>query len=93
MEVGSAVARSSSRATRPCAADAAPPRYPHVREEASRSGQLDPRERPRAWARRRGSKQEGGGQGEGLELDPLGVCGRPAELKRLIKRNRHHLVY
>ena len=54
MEVGSAVARTSSRAARPCAADAAPLRYPHVREEASRSGLLGPRRRPRAWARRRG---------------------------------------
>ena len=59
MEADSAVARSSSRAARPYAADAAPPRYPHVREEASRSGLLDPRERPRASARRRGGKQEG----------------------------------
>ena len=49
MEAGSAVARTSSRAARPCAADAAPPRYPHVREEASRSGLLGPRRRPRAW--------------------------------------------
>ena len=60
MEAGSAVARTSSHAARPCAADAAPPRdaappkYPHVREEASRYGLLDPRRRPRAWARRRG---------------------------------------
>ena len=41
-KAGSAVARTSSRAARPCAADAAPPRYPHVREEASHSGLLDP---------------------------------------------------
>ena len=54
MEVGSAVTRTSSRAARPYAADAAPPRYPHVREEALRSGLLGPRRRPRAWARRRG---------------------------------------
>ena len=67
MEAGSAVA-TSSRAARPYAADAAPPRYPHIREEASRSGLLDPRERPRALARRRGGKQ-----GEGLGLDPLDV--------------------
>ena len=59
MEASSTVAGSSSRAARPCAADAAPPRYPHVREEASRSGLLDPRERPRASTRRRGGKQEG----------------------------------
>ena len=49
MEAGSAVARISSRAARPYATDAAPPRYPHVREEASRSGLLDPQRRPRAW--------------------------------------------
>ena len=49
MEAGSAVARTSSRAARPCAADTAPPRYPHIREEASRSGLLGPRGRPRAW--------------------------------------------
>ena len=49
MEAGSAVARTSSRAARHCAADAAPPRYPHVREEASRFGLLGPRGRPRAW--------------------------------------------
>src|SRR6185503_13036513 len=54
MEAGSAVARTSSRAARPCAVDAAPPRYPHIREEASRSGLFDPRRRPRAWARRSG---------------------------------------
>ena len=59
MAAGNAVARTSSRAARPCAADTAPPRYPHIREEASHSGQLDPRERPRASGRRRGSKQEG----------------------------------
>ena len=59
MEAGSAVARSTSRAARPCAADAAPPRYPHVREDALHSGLLDLRERPRASARRRGGKQEG----------------------------------
>ena len=58
MEASSAVARTSSRAARPCAADAAPPRDPYVREEASRSGLLDPRERPWASARRRGGKQE-----------------------------------
>ena len=33
METGSAVARTSSRAARPCAADAAPPKYPDVRED------------------------------------------------------------
>ena len=49
MEAGSAVARTSSRAVRPCATDAAPPRYPHIWEEASRSGLLGPRRRPRAW--------------------------------------------
>ena len=59
MEAGSAVARTFSRAARPCAADAAPPRYPHARKKASSSGLLDPRERPRAWACRRGGKQEG----------------------------------
>ena len=58
MEVGSAVARCSSRAARPCAANAAPPKYPHVREEVSRSGLLDPQERPRTSACRRGGKQE-----------------------------------
>ena len=58
MEAGSAVARTSSRAARPYAADAAPPRYPHVREDASHSGLLDPRERPRVSARRRSGKQE-----------------------------------
>ena len=49
METGSAVARTSSRAACSCAADAAPPRYPQVQEEASRSGLLGPRRRPRAW--------------------------------------------
>ena len=58
MEAGNLVARTSSRAARPYAADAAPTRYPHVQEEASRSGLLDPRERPRASARRRGGKQK-----------------------------------
>ena len=41
---------------RPCAASAAPPQSPHVREEASHSGLLDPRERTRANA-------QGGGTG------------------------------
>ena len=59
MEAGNAVARTFSRAAHPCVVDTARPRYPHVREEVSRSGQLDPRERPRASGRRRGSKQEG----------------------------------
>ena len=49
MEAGSAVARSSSRVARPCAADAAPPRYPHIREEVSRSRLQGPRGRPRSW--------------------------------------------
>ena len=48
IEAVSAVARTSSRAARPCVADAAPPRYPHVWEEASQSGLLGPRGRPRA---------------------------------------------
>ena len=72
MEAGSAVARTSSRAAHPCAADAAPPTYPHVREEVSRSGLLDPRERPRASARRRGGKQEGAAAKEGARVRPLG---------------------
>ena len=49
IEADSVVARTSSRTDRPCAADVAPPRYPHVQEEASHSGLLDPQERPRAW--------------------------------------------
>ena len=52
----------------PCVAGATSPSYPHVREEVLHSGLLDPRERPRASARRRG-----GSQGEGLGLDPLGA--------------------
>ena len=50
MEAGSAVARTTSRTARPCAAGAATPRSPHVREEASHSRLLDPRERPREGA-------------------------------------------
>jgi hypothetical protein len=71
MDAGRAVARTSSRGARPCAVDAAPPRYPHVREEASCFELLDPRERPRVWA------QERGGQGrEGAAVRVLGwlVC-------------------
>ena len=66
MEAGSAVARSSSRAARPCAVDAAPPRYPHVREEAPRSG-LQIRESGTQEGRQ---ARGGGGQGEGLGLEP-----------------------
>ena len=34
---------------RPCAASAAPPQSPHVREEVPQSGLLGPRGQPRAW--------------------------------------------
>ena len=60
MEAGSAVMRTTSRTARPCAAGAAPPRSPHVREEASHSGLLDLRERPRADARGGGTVACGG---------------------------------
>ena len=58
MEASSAVTRTTSRTARPCAAGAAPPRSPHVQEEASHSGLLDPRERPRADARGGGTRRE-----------------------------------
>ena len=87
MQAGSAVARTSSCAARPCATDAAPLRYPHIREEASRSGLLGPRRRPRAWARRRGrllftrtvhmhysAHCSGGQERLGLVLGILSLC-------------------
>ena len=77
MEAGSAVARTSSRAARPCAADAAPPRYLHIREEASRSELLDPREQPRASARRSGGKQEGAAAKERARIGLLWVPPSP----------------
>ena len=62
MESGSAVARTTSRMARPRAASAAPPRSPHVREEASLSGLLDPQERTRLDAREEKQEGEKGGR-------------------------------
>ena len=72
MEAGSAVARSSSRATRPCGADATPPRYPHIWEEASRSGLLDPRERLGLGRAGGATSKRGRRPRRGLGLDYFG---------------------
>ena len=77
MEAGSAVARTTSRTARPCAAGAAPPRSPHVREEASHSGLLDPREQLGLDARERGRRPAKGARVRGMPLANIGLGAPP----------------